>query len=253
MTAGLWYVGALFVGMLLLLELGRRLRQRRDAMLGSSGVDGLGVVEASAFGLLGLLMAFTLSGVMSRFGDRRQLIIDEANAVHTAYMVLELLPSERRGLVQESMRRYVDARLAFYRALPDTPRVMTALQQRDAARQTVWSQAVTAVNEAPNTQLAEVVLPPLSEAFEIGEARVAAIRIHTPRVIYVLLGVVTLLCALLAGYDMGGTRNWLHMVALSTIIALTLYAIVDIEYPRLGLHKLSDMDRLLVEVRERMR
>jgi hypothetical protein len=65
---------ALFVGMLLLLEIGKRVGARlaRDpegAQLGTSAVDG------AIYALLGLLIAFTFSGAASRFDDRWHLIV----------------------------------------------------------------------------------------------------------------------------------------------------------------------------------
>ena len=69
-----------------------------------------------------------------------------------------------------------------------------------------------------------------------------------------MLGAVSLLCALLAGYGMGPSkgRSWLHILALAAILAVTIYVIVDLEYPRLGLFQVTDFDRLLVEVRASM-
>jgi hypothetical protein len=46
---------------------------------------GLTTVEGAVFALIGLLLAFTISGALQRFDERRQLVIQEANAVSTAY------------------------------------------------------------------------------------------------------------------------------------------------------------------------
>ena len=51
----------LFVGMLLLLEVGRRAGQRGIAKDGAGHSPGIGVIESSVFGLLGLLLAFSFS------------------------------------------------------------------------------------------------------------------------------------------------------------------------------------------------
>ena len=55
---------------------------------------GSGAAEAAVFGLLGLLIAFTFSGAASRFEDRRHLITEEANAIGTAYLRIDLLPGD---------------------------------------------------------------------------------------------------------------------------------------------------------------
>jgi hypothetical protein len=84
---------ALFLGMLLLLETGRRLGVRRLASDPEGARAGTGTVEGAVFALLGLLVAFTFSGAASRFDQRRDLIVEETNDIGTAYLRLDLLPA----------------------------------------------------------------------------------------------------------------------------------------------------------------
>ena len=111
-------VGALFLGIVFLLELGRRIRLARMEREGDVG-KGVGAVEGAVYGLLGLLIAFTFSGAATRFEGRRHLIVEEANAIGTAYLRLDLLPVEARSSLQEKFRQYVDSRLEIYKKLPD--------------------------------------------------------------------------------------------------------------------------------------
>ena len=98
----------LFIGMLLLLEIGRRIgirRMRKDAEGAQAGV---GAIEGAVFGLL---IAFTFSEAASRFDMRRQLIVEETNDIGTAYLRLDLLPTDAQPALRENFRHYVDARL----------------------------------------------------------------------------------------------------------------------------------------------
>src|SRR5215218_3538314 len=110
--------GTLFLCMLGLLEVGRRFGERRFARDAEHSRSG-GVMDGSVFGLLGLLLAFTFSGAASRFDDRRNLIVDEANAIGTAWLRIDLLPPSTQPAIRDGFRRYLDARLAAYRSLPD--------------------------------------------------------------------------------------------------------------------------------------
>ena len=68
------YAAELFVGILILFELGRRVGSRRikeDA----EALSGIGSIESAVLGLLGLLLAFTFYGAAERFDKRRELII----------------------------------------------------------------------------------------------------------------------------------------------------------------------------------
>jgi hypothetical protein len=71
----------------------------------------------------------------------------------------------------------------------------------------------------------------------------------------VMLGTLTFACALFAGYDMAGRKhlNLLHSAAFAVVLAVTVYVIIDLEYPRLGLIQMSDSDRALVQLRESMK
>ena len=99
---GLTFVVILFVVMLVQLEVGRRIRARH---LAAGEPGGLGAIEGALFGLLGLLLAFTFSGAAGRFDTRRQQIVEEANAIGTAYLRLDVLPasSAAEGVVPQAV------------------------------------------------------------------------------------------------------------------------------------------------------
>ena len=62
------------------------------------------------FALLGLLLAFTFSGAADRFDHRRSLIVEESNAIATAYSRIDLLPQAAQPKLRAEFRRYVEAR-----------------------------------------------------------------------------------------------------------------------------------------------
>ena len=77
---------ALFAGMVVLLEVGRRTGIRRMRKDPEAAREGFGALEGAIFALLGLLIAFTFSGAAERFDRRRHLIVEETNAIGTAYL-----------------------------------------------------------------------------------------------------------------------------------------------------------------------
>ena len=76
---------AFFASSLVLLNVGRYLGLRYLKKEGVGSMSGLPTIEGAVFALIGLLVAFTISGALQRFDERRQLIVQEANAVMTAY------------------------------------------------------------------------------------------------------------------------------------------------------------------------
>ena len=242
----------LFVAMLVVHELGRRLRLRHLARGWEGEVSGAGLVEGAVFALLGLLLAFTFAGAASRFDERRKLIVDEANAIGTAYLRLDLLAPAARDELRSRFRDYLDSRLRVYRALPDLQAAETELTRSAQLQQQIWSRAVTAASGVqPATML---LLPALNEMFDITTTRTMAARTHPPFVVFAMLGALCMLGAFIVGYAMGAPkRTWVHVVTFAATLAAAFYMIIDLEFPRLGLIKVDDFDQVLVDLRQSMR
>src|SRR6186713_1908947 len=105
-----------FTSSLILLNYGRHLglrylRRKPDG----ANMSGLATVEGAVFALIGLLLAFTISGALTRFDERRQLVIQEANAASTAYDRLRLFDGDVGRNLQTKLRDYVGARIDLYR------------------------------------------------------------------------------------------------------------------------------------------
>src|SRR6185503_14760799 len=90
----LLYTTGLLAGMLILLEVGRRIGLRRMAVDTEGARAGIGTVEGALLALLGLLIAFSFSGAAARFDARRQQIVDEASDIGSAYALVDLMPPE---------------------------------------------------------------------------------------------------------------------------------------------------------------
>ncbi len=246
--------GALFVGMLLMLEIGRRLGGRFEALDPAGAHTGTGPVEGAVFALLGLLVAFSFSGAASRFDARRELIVEEANAIGTAYLRLDLAPPAAQPALHDLFRRYLDTRLEAYRMMPDIDAAFEALGRAERLQGEIWSRSIAACRDAGPQPCTMLLLPALNAMFDITTTRTARARMHPPGVILWLLFGLGLGCAVLAGYSMaaGTRRKWTHMIAFAAVMALTVYVILDLEFPRLGLIRVDASDQVLVDVRASM-
>src|SRR5579862_5169150 len=71
----------------------------------------VGAIVAATLGLLGFILAFTFGLAASRFDARRQMIVEEANAIGTAYLRAGLLPKGQAVTVRKLLLQYVNARL----------------------------------------------------------------------------------------------------------------------------------------------
>jgi hypothetical protein len=218
--------------------------RRRPGGAGDSVV--VGAIDAAVLGLLGLLIAFWFSSAGTRLDMRRSLIVEEANAIGTAWLRLALLPEDVRPAERRLFRAYLDLRLE------QAPAAAPAAAQRLASRAAeiqaaIWQTAVDAAPRCESDQAAVLLLASLNEMFDAGARHQAAYGAHTPTLILVLVLVVGAFSGLLAGYDMGdrGPFKWLHTLVFAAVVSLTIWVTYDLEMPRYGLIRVDDYDRLM--------
>jgi hypothetical protein len=246
--------GGLFASLLLFQEMGRRLGVRElERSPGERG--GAGVVEGAVFGLLALLLGFTFSGAATRFDGRRELIVQEVNAIGTAWMRIDLLPEDSQAAVRDGFRRYLDARIAAYTKIPDMSAAKVELANADRAKADIWTRTVAASLTPGGDRARMLIVPALNEMFDIAEERLLATQIHPHPVIWIMLATVALAAAFLAGYGMASAsgRNLVYMVGFAATIAVSSYVIVDLEFPRLGFIRVTSFDQALLDVRASMK
>ena len=90
---------------------------------------------------------------------------------------------------------------------------------------------------------------------DVTTSRTIALRTHLPVLIFVLLTWVALLSGLLAGYAMAKrkSRSWLHVILYAAVVAVTIYAVLDLDDPRSGLIRLDAADNALRQLRNSIR
>ncbi|WP_050423335.1 hypothetical protein [Bradyrhizobium tropiciagri] len=251
-----------FVGALLALRLGRHLGSRYRKQNGVDDVGGLATVEGAIFGLMGLLLAFTISGALQRFDDRRQLVIQEATAATTAYDRLALFGGDDARNLQSLLKEYLRARIDLYRMPHDFLLLQRAEDFSDQQesrlvelKNQLWNAAVAACPQPNYRPACGLSLPALNSLFEVARQRAGAAEKHPPQIIFFMLFGLGLACSLLAGFGMaaGAGRSWIHMTIFAGTLAVALYTVTDMEYPRLGLIRIESFDHFLGDAYEQMR
>ncbi len=248
------FAAFLFAGILGCMRLGWKTGRRRLQHAGEDGHAGLGAIEGAVFGLMGLLIAFTFTGAASRFDQRRELVTQHANAIGTAWLRLDLLPEPDREKARDGFRRYVDAQMEIVHSAGNPEAVNTAMARLSAIQQEIWTTLMHAVHEDKSLPLAQTVLPPANEMFDLSTTRLMAARQHPPLAVFIMLAVLVLVSGLLAGYGMAKSerQSRLHLFGFAVIMSLSAYLILDIEYPRLGLVKIDAFDQSIIELRKSM-
>jgi hypothetical protein len=243
-VSAIFFAVGLFLGMLLLFEVGRRSRTK-ELRAHHENESGLAALEGAMFALFGLLVAFTFFGAMERFDAHRSLIAEEADTIGTAYLRLDVQP-----VLRGSFRSYLDARLGVYRELPDVQASNAGQARAKTLQGQIWSHAVAA-SALPGARpdAAKLLLSALNDMIDITTIRFMAAQSHPPTIIFILLFVLSIGCSLFAGYGAASSRrSWLHILGFSVVTAITIYVILDIEYPRRGLIRADTYDQVLIDL-----
>ena len=245
----------LFVGILLFLELGRRLGRRQMREHGEVARTGVGVVDGVVYGLLGLLIGFTFNGAAERFNERRQIMIREVEAVRSAWHRVDILPAAVQPPVRDEFRRYVDAVLAAYALPAGSEEEQRARADVTRSEDELWTRSVAACLAPDGERARMLLLPAQTTMFEAVETERLVRRVHAPPMVFGMLFLTTLAAALFAGFALakGEKRTWIHLLGMTATLATAIFVILELETPRTGLIRVDSMDSALVEVRAMMR
>jgi len=265
MTFFLFSIGSaaiLFIGSLVVLNYGRDLGLRYLKKQHTDSMVGLNAIEGAVFALMGLLLAFTISGALQRFDERRQLIIQEATTTRTAYERLGLFERDIARDLRTKLKEYVRARIELYSLSRDFSlwrgTTIYSREQEDrilAFRHELWNAALEACSSGSNRISCTLALPALSNLFDVAGLRAAANERHPPQIIYVMLYGLGLGGSLLGGFGMAAakSRSWVHMVIFAAALTFALFIVTNIEFPRLGFIRVDRFDHFLIEAYEQIR
>ncbi len=197
-----------------------------------------GSLQASVLGLLALLLGFSFSMAMQRYDSRSQAVIDEANAIGTAMLRIELLPEKYQQQVATSFEKYLDLRVAI--ATID----LTEREKRDAynkqtsdVQRQLWSLAVSAADEDPRPVTTGAFINSLNGAIDSQGKRNALLQMHVPEPVLLLLFIVFISSGGILGYSTGlsGKRIVAPTAFVSFLIAMIVFIIIDLDRPKRGL------------------
>jgi hypothetical protein len=204
------------------------------------------VWQAQVLALLGLLIAFSFGMAETRFETRRQIIVDEANAIGTTYLRAGFLGDPGGGELHRLLRSYVDARIEFYEAGTDRPRVLESLRTASRLQEQIWSRVEAAVRADPHAMAPSLLAQATNEMIDMEGSRRASVQQHVPWPVFAMLLVVAATGVALIGHSAGldGARFWFGMIAMPLLIAAVITLIYDLDHPRLGLVRLGQESML---------
>lgn len=228
----------LLVTVALVLEMGYRAGRRKQSSSTETTKTHVNAIQASLLGVLALLIGFSFSLALQRFDSRNKAVVEEANAIGTAYSRAQLLQASTREATLELWQRYVhlrveEAAVSLAREADrqkieaETDRLVTSL----------WKAAAGTIHEDANVVPTGLYVQALNDAIDAYARNDAELSRHVPEVILLLLYATFLMTAGVVGYaaGIGSHRPLIVTYVLMTLLVTLAFIIVDLDRPRRGL------------------
>ena len=198
----------------------------------------LDAMVGATLGLLAFLLAFVMSMASDRYDNRRQLVVEEAQVIRSAYLqagyLVEPYPQEIRSLLKE----YIDLRIVT----PETQNdVASAIVRSEEIQAKLWSLTEAVVKETPGRDEVSLFIASINETINLHNMRVAALRARLPETIILVLYLVAALTMSMVGFQnsYNGKRNYFSALSVILIFTVVMMLIIDLDRPQEGLLKVS--------------
>jgi hypothetical protein len=235
---------------LVFIELGFRLGKFRHERASKEQAAPVGAMVGATLGLLAFTLAFTFGMAASRFDARKQLVLDEANAVNTTYLRSEMLPQPYQDEVQSMLREYVDVRLE---AIAHHEKFAAGIARSEELHRLLWKQAVAVAEKYPSP-INGLFITSLNLMIDLHAKRITAgLRNRIPKTIWFALYLVAFLAMMAMGYHTGlsGSQRSLATIFQALAFSAVLILIADLDRPQEGLLEVSQ--EALVDVQTTMK
>ncbi|MEZ6049587.1 MAG: hypothetical protein R3C11_29205 [Planctomycetaceae bacterium] len=231
------FIGILLLMMFLANETGFRTGRRPDQQESDSSRTVSNSFKASIFGLVAFLLAFSFSITAARHTLRRDVVLDEANAIGTCWLRAGLLNEPYTTDIRATLRRYVNLRLQYFEVAANPQKSTDTVKQMGIELDQLWNEVEEAVRADSSIARTSLIISSANDVIDLHSKRARAAASHLEPIILMLLFVSVLVSSLLFGHSSGQTNRrhtglWL---AVNVLFSLVLYAVLDFDRPRQGL------------------
>ena len=173
----LWTVSAItLVAILAGIEGGYRLGRATRARSEDEKESPVSAIAGTILAMLAFIMAFTFGIVSDRYDARKALVLEEANAIRTAWLRSAFLPEPDRGEAAALLRQYVDDRLSSIQS-GDFAAVQRAVVRSGDIQRRLWDTAVANARKDMNSDVAALYIDALNTVTNVHASRVS-VGIH---------------------------------------------------------------------------
>jgi len=228
------FVLLLWVAQMLAHETGYWAGFGRRARGGEVQAKGVSVVVAGVLSLLVFVLALTLSFANTRFSERVEGTLTEANAIGTAWLRAEAIDHIRGPEIARLLEQYAQVRRDFVSERRDQSAIDELNRRTNTLQSKIWGHMAAIVREQPNA-VSTSLMAALNDAFDQATAERFAFYLRLPSPIFWLLIGMTLLGMAALGFQLGLTGKRVQiLVAFLSMWTVVIVDILDLASPRIG-------------------
>lgn len=209
-----------------------------------------GVIVGAILALMAFLLAVTMGMASDRFDARRTIVLDEANAIGTAYLRADFLPQPYRDQSKELYREYVPLRIL---TSGDPTDLAVRISESNRILNELWSTAQAGVAAGGSSDVLATYIEAVNDVIDMHESRITAgIYARVPQTVLWLLIAGTVLSLGMVGYSAGlaGHRSLITAAVLIIALGAVLLLVVDLDRSRDGFLQVSQQP--LVDVQRQV-
>jgi len=216
-------------------HLGRRVEKQKAANNAdtSSDDDVNGAIVPAVLGLLALLLGFTFALAVDRFETRRGLVLEEANAIGTAYLQTQVLPPPNRERLSLLLIDYTDNRIKLA-ATPSPSELKTELAKNDALINDIWAASLAGFDSIKHLDMSSTFLASINSVIDMDTSRKTGRSAHVPDEVFWVLILYVMVAAVIIGYIIRNRASFYLACVMNLLVVLSLMLIMDIDRPTGG-------------------
>jgi hypothetical protein len=198
------------------------------------------LVRTTTAALVAFLVGFAFSGAASRFIDRQDIIVKEANALGTAYLRADTIAEPQRGELKTALKEYTADRVTLL-SREGRDQIEPLLAKVRGLHERMWRSAIKATQD--NAPSMAVVLPSINEVIDLHSVHLAMARRHLPIPIMTLLLGAAAIGVGMIGFGNGrlGRRFSVLDAVYAVVLAVALWMTIDLDYPGIGIIRPSNL------------
>ena len=219
----------------------RRYRRSRDGDPGVESTKG-DITLGSLLALLGLLFAFTYAVALDRHDTRKQLVVDEANAIETAFLRADLAEEPGRTQLRRLILDYAKTRTGTTKETDTKNGLERLLAVSLEVQAKLWPLTKIVIAESELSGPIEAsIITAVNDILDENARRVALVYDRMPPVVFGLLILIAALSLGIAGHNAGlhGHINRWRLAIFACVLTTLMIVIIDFEKPLSGLIHVS--------------